>query len=244
MSGAHANVAAYVLDALDAAERREVQRAMLDSEALRQDVAELQEVAALLAYAAPVVQPPRALRARVLVHARRAAEPDHTPVRRTWPSLALAASLAGLLALGALYVGERASRRLFVLQGDSLRTEVAQRDTLLETLLGRDVETLRLVSAERRPNARMYWNRATGAVVLAAYQLAPAREGRTYQLWGIPAAGAPVSLGTFNTRATGETRFAARVPAGLTISVGAITEEPDGGSPQPTGAPILSGGVN
>jgi anti-sigma-K factor RskA len=244
MNVVHENAAAYVLDALDPVERRDVERALADSEALRRDVAELQEVAALLAYAAPAVHPPPSLRARVLVQSRSGAVPNVHPARRVLPALTLAASLAGLLAVGALYTGERTSRRILALQTDSLRQEIAARDTVLEGLLGRDVATLRLASGEQRPNARMYWNRATGAVVLAAFQLQPAREGRAYQLWGIPSAGPPVSLGTFNTLATGEARFATRAPAGLTISVGAITEEPAGGSPQPTGSPLLSGGVN
>jgi anti-sigma-K factor RskA len=90
----------------------------------------------------------------------------------------------------------------------------------------------------------MYVNSATRQVIPATFHLAPAPQGRTYQLWGIGKGGTPVSIGTFNTTANGEGRLVATAPAGLTIDVGAITEEPTGGSVQPTSTPFLVGQVN
>jgi anti-sigma-K factor RskA len=89
----------------------------------------------------------------------------------------------------------------------------------------------------------MFWNRASNQVVLVAFALPPAAPGRTYQLWGIASGKGqkPVSLGTFNTSANGEVRLSVTVPAGLQIAVGAVTEEPAGGSPQPTTTPFLVG---
>lgn len=247
--------AAYVLDALDATERGEFEALLARSSDARRDVAELREVVSLLAYAAPPSAPPASLRARVLADAERVrpiiagrSVPDERPrASAAWavvPYLALAASLAGLVVLGARYVSERNARSTLAVATDSLRQALASRDVIINALLAPEVESVKLTSSERPPSARMYWNRTTGQVILAAFQLPPAREGRTYQLWGIAKGGAPVSLGTFNTLATGEGRHVATAPSGLTIDVGAVTEEPAGGSPQPTSAPFLVGQVN
>ena len=67
--------------------------------------------------------------------------------------------------------------------------------------------------------------------------------GRTYQLWGIAPGSAPVSLGTFDTDAAGRARAVLQVPAGTAMELAAITDEPTGGSPQPTTTPFLSGSL-
>ena len=149
-----------------------------------------------------------------------------------------------MIVIGGRYTRERDARVSLASTADSLRQAVASRDVMINALLAPEVTTVKLSSTDRPPTARMYWNRTTGQVILAAFQLPPAREGRTYQLWGIAKGGAPVSLGTFNTLPTGEGRHIAVAPSGLTISIGAVTEEPAGGSPQPTTTPFLVGQVN
>jgi hypothetical protein len=49
-----------------------------------------------------------------------------------------------------------------------------------------------------------------------------------------------VALGTFNSDADGRALASLALPAGLRIAVTAVTEEPTGGSPQPTTAPFLA----
>ena len=243
--------AAYALDALDAPERAEFESMLASSEEAKQDVAELREVVSLLAYATPAVTPPASLRARVLreagqvrpIEAARRA-PNASVVRRSAVYLLLAASIVGMIVIGGRYTRERDARLSLASTADSLRQVVASRDVMINALLAPEVTTVKLSSTDRPPTARMYWNRTTGQVILAAFQLPPAREGRTYQLWGIAKGGAPVSLGTFNTLPTGEGRHIAVAPSGLTISVGAVTEEPAGGSPQPTTTPFLVGQIN
>lgn len=243
--------AAYALDALAAPERAEFESLLSRSREAQQDVAELREVVSLLAYAAPQVKPPASLRARVLqdaaqvrpIASRRQA-PNAAAIRRSAAYLLLAASIPGMIVVSGRYLRERDARAALAATADSLRQVVASRDVVINALLAPEVATVKLSATDRPPSARMYWNRTTGQVILAAFQLPPAREGRTYQLWGIAKGGAPVSLGTFNTLPTGEGRHIAVAPAGLTISVGAVTEEPAGGSQQPTSSPFLVGRIN
>jgi len=74
--------------------------------------------------------------------------------------------------------------------------------------------------------------------VVSASKLKPAPAGRTYQLWFIRD-GKPVPSVTFNVAPAGDALVSdVTVPTGGEISAAAITEEPAGGSQQPT-TPIL-----
>ena len=256
------DAAAYALGAMDAGDRAAFELLVERDAALGRDVEAYRRVAAMLAYAAPVVVPPAALRARVLSTLEPAVEPVRpmsltpvasarpvppAPARPQWmqavPWLALAASLAWVFVSTRTAGRERADHAAAMVTNDSLRARVASLDSVVDVLLAPQVETVNMSATGAPPRARMYWNPATRQLVLAAYQLPPADSGRIYQLWGIPAGQTPVSLGTFNTDASGTARVSLTVPAGLTISVGAVTDEPAGGSPQPTTTPFLVGQV-
>ncbi len=258
---------AYVLGALEDEERATFELALNDSPDLQREVAELREVAGLLALSVRPVAPPPELRERIVSDARavrpiapRLAEAQRrepTPAtlratpepgpRRTWqPSkiagwLVVAASLVGVAVMQTRMRERSATARSLARANTALRAQLAARDSLLGVLVGPDVETIRMASAGSPPSARMFWNRSAQQVVFVAFSLPKAPAGRTFQLWGIAKGQAPVSLGTFNTNAAGEGRVTVRVPDGLQISVGAVTEEPAGGSPQPTTTPILAG---
>lgn len=77
-------------------------------------------------------------------------------------------------------------------------------------------------------------------VLLVVEGLPRPPEDRTYQLWGI-VDGTPVSAGLFSTDADGDGfLWTDVVPAG-SVELWAVTEEPAGGVPQPTGDMVLRG---
>jgi len=82
-----------------------------------------------------------------------------------------------------------------------------------------------------------YWNRQ-GGLVLAGDRLPQLASGRTLQLWVTSRQGLPSSVGIFRPNAAGQILFV--LPAATALS-GAkaltISEEPAGGSPQPTSTP-------
>lgn len=236
--------AAYALDAMDAGEREEFETHLAGCERCQAELAEMREVAAALAHAAPAAAPPPALRERVLAEARQvrpitaARRPERAP-RLAW--LATAASVALALLAGWQYRQARQESATLAREYASAREALAQRDSLLGALLAPQVQTIQLTAGEHAPSVRLFWNRERNLVVMTAANLPPAGPGRTYQLWGIAAGHDPVSLGTFDASPSGEARLAVAVPAELQLAVSAITEEPEGGSPQPTTTPFLVG---
>lgn len=261
--------AAYVLGSLEPEERASFEERLASDPALELDLASYREVMGALAAAPPLHAPPTDLKERILVEARggQAASPrslTQEPRRgsggrwTTVPWMLAAAGVVLSLGLGIVYQGTRTENgalRVAYEQAEaenaSLRvayeraaSDVEARDSLLATFLGPDVRTATLAATGRPPSARMFWNTTAGSVVMAAFDLPPAEAGRIYQLWGIVTGLDPVSFGTFQTAADGTAIFRSQVPEGIEFELGAVTDEPTGGSPQPTTTPFLVGDLS
>jgi anti-sigma-K factor RskA len=233
--------APYALGALPTDERERFDAHLAECAACRAEVRALREVAVSLVDAAPAATPPAGLRDRILREARQV-RPIGRRRASIIPWLAAAASVVLAVGFGYAYLRERAALQqasaVVAAKSDSL----AARDSLVATLLSPDVGTAALAATGQAPSARLYWSPSRRRVVMAVFQLPPAPAGRTYQLWAI-AQGKPVSLGVFNTAADGRLTATMAVPPGLTFEVTAVTEEPAGGSSQPTQQPFLVGKV-
>jgi anti-sigma-K factor RskA len=242
--------AAYVLGALDPDEVRSFEARLATSDELRREVVALGEVSGLLALgAAPVPRDDDALRRRVLARVRggatgrrgRAGFPG-------WVGLVGLAAAAGLL----LVAGVQAARLSRIREevstlrrlADSLGQRLAYRERTLDHILEPSTELILLSSpGARPPGIQLFWNRATGKVIVHAFNLPPAPNGLAYQLWFL-GGGAPVPGGTFNSDPDGHGLATLDgPPEGLAWTGAAITVEPAGGSPQPTSPIVLSGAV-
>ena len=131
---------------------------------------------------------------------------------------------------------------------DTLARADATQRTLQATQSHLDVltapDSTRVVLAGQAPatgaSGRADWSRARGLAV-SLENLPPLQPGRTYQVW-LLTAGMPVSAGLLTPDAAGRSTGVYAVPQAGVMPTGiALTEEPEGGLPQPTGQPILVG---
>lgn len=91
--------------------------------------------------------------------------------------------------------------------------------------------------------ARAFMSRNRG-LAFAASQLPALPSGKVYQLWVIPQGQAPVDAGVLNVDAGGNASTFFEMPPGLPPpQVLAVTIEPAGGVPAPTGDKVLVGEV-
>ncbi len=231
--------APYALGALAPAERADFEAHLAECATCRAEVQALREVTGLLAQAAPAAPPPPALRERVLRDAR-AVRPLGTR-RRGRPWIAAAAAGALALAAGYGYWSARVAQTALRTALDSAQVRLDSASQLVTAILDSTVGTADLAATGKPPSMRLFWNRARNVIVVAAFDLPPAPAGRTYQLWAIKKGQAPVSVGTFNTPPSGRAVVTLRMPAGFKPDLSAVTEEPAGGSPQPTQQPFLVG---
>jgi anti-sigma-K factor RskA len=185
--------------------------------------------------------------------------PDVVPLRparrgmdmSSW--MAMAAGLVAIVGMGGyLRVrGERDAMRgsLQVAQAergaqiaavDSLRVALEDRDRMIANLTGAQVAVMTLASpSPASPTGRMFWDRAHDAWTLVAHQVPMPKSGRTYQLWLLTPT-AKINAGTFMPKPNGEVMMRATMPMPTDSLAGvAVTEEPMGGSPQPTTAPMM-----
>ncbi len=130
---------------------------------------------------------------------------------------------------------------------DSTSTTLAARERTLATLLGTgsDVTLVRLSpSATTGPDMQVFWNVRQGRAVISASGLSQVARDRTYVLWMIRD-GTPVQVALFTPDAAGRAVVQdIDVPTDRARVVAfAVTEEPAGGSPQPTMTPFLVGEV-
>jgi hypothetical protein len=124
-----------------------------------------------------------------------------------------------------------------------MRTDVQQARQDLQVIAAPGVRSVVLAGLGPSPRAkgRTYVNPSTRDALFYAFDLPSLPAGKTYELWFI-AAGTPVAAGTFDVdpRGTGTVRVE-RVTDATRIEAWAVTIEPKGGVPQPTGAMVLKG---
>lgn len=177
------------------------------------------------------------------------------PVRRpvaTWLGLALAASLIGVAVLArnraALSHALVTARDSVAAVQDSVsalqtaRATLAARDELLERLTGPQTVVVSLAaSGGPAASALMFWNRASNTWTMYARNMPAPEPGKTYELWLVTPT-AKIPAGTFSPSASGtavvEATYALDPDA---LRAVAVTEEPAGGVPQPTGPVVIVG---
>jgi hypothetical protein len=124
--------------------------------------------------------------------------------------------------------------------GDSLRSAVASRDSMIDGLTGPGVAMMSLTaSGANAPFARMFWDHDRNTWTLVAHNMPALKTGRTYQLW-LMTPSAKISAGTFDSRNGDALMRATYALSPDSLRALAVTEEPAGGVPQPTGGVIVA----
>lgn len=184
--------------------------------------------------------------------------PPHRLTRFSTARLVAAAAIVLIgvaLAVYAVSAGQRANamqrdtQRLLVAQR-GLEREIAARDSaladrqaLLDAMTGPAVQVIEAgAPSARQPSGKMFWDQMSGQWTFVAHNLPRAAPNRTYQLWLITRAQRKISAGVFATSASGDALVIAHYPlAKDSLAAIAVTDEPSGGSPQPTTTPVLVG---
>jgi anti-sigma-K factor RskA len=254
----HASSGAYVVDALEPAEREEFERHLTTCDVCRAEIAELSEAASMLSLLTEHTPPPD-LWAKTVAQTRTirqlppldsavtpASRVDELAVRRARRTATVSRWLAAAAAIVALAAGSGfvySHQQLNDVRAD--RAATAQQLTDVQT---QQNETQHLLAASdlktaRAPvtgggNATVLSSATDGHMLFVAAGLPTLEASKTYQLWLIDASGKPVSAGTFRPTA-GATKQLVAGDLGSTAIVG-LTVEPSGGSKAPTTTPIFA----
>lgn len=236
MSDLHGLTGAYAMDALDELERARFEQHLSGCEDCRAEVAELRETAALLAETV-ATPPPASLRDSVLAGISQVRPlPPEVPVStplaaprtgkpagggRRWMPLLVAAALAVLVGVGAMIVAPWSD--------DEPRLTAAE-----QVLRAADAEHVFLDLGEAG-RATVTRSKSQDRAVITTEDMVPAPEGKAYELWFQTPEDDMVPAGMMPDSA--DQTVVLDGPAAEAVAVG-ITIEPEGGSPEPTTAPI------
>jgi len=209
-------------------------------------------LASLAAEATPTI-PPAHVRDALLRRVDASSRPR--PARFGWgrwaAATAVAVGLAAMLTGGV--VASRYEKRIGViaretaLLRDTMRREqAALRDELARAravaVLLRDpatrVVTLNGLAAAPAARGRVVWHETAGGQLYVA-GLPPAPAGKVYELWTIAGA-TPKPGGVFDVDTAGSASIAIAPVGDGPVKVFAVTVEPAGGVPAPTGAMVLA----
>jgi Uncharacterized protein conserved in bacteria len=255
-------IEAFALGSLDAEERAGVEAHIATGCAeCRKALAESLWVVSQLAYLTPEAAPSERLRSSLLKTVRaEAAEAKPVVLRTSRPAIPLwmwgAVAAAVLFAFYNTYEArslrerirktqETLAAQVKLQQESSRQLALARREALILT----DPKSTRIaMPAEDKhfPVLQAAWHRELGIVVSG--QKVPLPSGkRTLQLWLVPKAPGAKPVPSLTLRPDADGKFdllVASPPDSLEDTKNlAITEEPEGGSPQPTTTPIWVGAV-
>ncbi len=264
MSANHDDFAAlaqgYALGTLTDEEARTFASHLQTCEECRRSVRDMAAVGEALGRALPPQTPPPGLRDRVLTRATSPVVTDprlqsgtgsRSGTRYGW--LAAAATLlAAVTSVMAWQYREEAARarteqRATLLQVQSLEQQVAALQSAASTaaqtrsvLAARDMARVDLSGQLPAPAAvgRVFWS-PTHGLVFAATNLPALPPGRVYQLWVV--ADTPISAGIAEPTSGGELSVVSTPNSPTRPKAFALTIEPEGGRPAPTGAMFLLG---
>jgi anti-sigma-K factor RskA len=261
----------YALGQLSQDERRDVETHVRECDVCAADLRELTVVMEGLAHSVDPVTPPSGLKSRVLSslasqpqELRRATAdsnviampPYGVKIRRGLHPAWLAAAAVIILGLAAALYSSNATRRLLVddvqeaqAEAGDLRRQLdryaGQADLAVAILTANDMQPVAMSGKEdaTASTARAYWSPTRGLLIVANDLPVPP-PGRIYQVWVI-GGGKPFSAGLLGEQGAGRGMLIAPPPSGVApgaVTV-AVTDEPPGGLPAPSGAIRLAGSI-
>jgi anti-sigma-K factor RskA len=250
----------YALGALESAEKQALESHIAFCLGCAQKVADARGRIAMLALAAPPAKAPAIVKEHLLQQIRGAGgqgevaltemklQPGSRAVLSRWTAILL--PIAAVLAV-ATFLLWNTNRRLDS-QLAALRVSAQQQEEQLQDarditglITAGDTITVQLAPQPAMPRgaAHVMYNTKMGMLMYEG-QIPPAPAAKSYQLWLLPANGNPISCGVFNPVAGQPDHWMMKLPEGIEPRAFAVTLEPSGGMPQPTGPKVLVGAAS
>jgi anti-sigma-K factor RskA len=218
-------------------------------------VAQARWVVAQLAHAAPDAQPSATLRGKIMDAVKPSADASRTvlPIvkpktsepRAMFPAWAWVAAAALALITGYTIrqmnsqneqlAQLRKQMKLATMQNQALQNQLDLDRMVAMVMMSPDSVPFKLMPKDKNmPMVHAYLHPHMG-VAITADQMPSMPSARTLQLWFVPKTGKPVSIAIFHPDSAGQIALVAPVNMPMTeIAALAVTDEPAGGSPQPT----------
>ncbi len=247
----------YALNELTGAELQEMEEHLQTCSACRRELHAMRADLALLGLSISGPQPPARSKERLMraVAAEprgvSAPEPSAAPRRNLWAVLIPTFAALALFLVALVLVRHNIGMRDEIAElGNRNQDQIAQLDRMnqeLELLTSPDAVHVSLNPEKmpRQPSGTAIYSPSRKRMMFMASNLAPVPEGKAYELWIIPMAGAPIAAGVFKPDDHGNAMMMDhKMPEGVEAKAFAITVEKEEGSDKPTLPVVLVGAVS
>lgn len=262
--------AGYVLNALEPEEREQFEEMLQNASQEQKELFHSMKTAAnQVAFTIEENQTPEVVKQRIMDQVKAEQEDPVTDGsglssdnkesnKFDWGTLAVAASFALLLVTLSLVFysfnlsGEISDKEKIIVEQQEqiteLQNEIQQKEELLTILESREVDLVMMSGMEVNPNGygKIIWDPASNRALLQVSNLPAVPSDKDYQLW-IIRNNKPVSAGVFAVNDPGKDSFfkIEEITSNeQQADAFAVTMEPKGGMPQPTGDMYLMGNMN
>jgi anti-sigma-K factor RskA len=246
------DLALYALDALPGEERAKLDRHLSTCASCRLELEQLRADTALLALSAAAPRAPQRARQSLLdavAHEPRIPVAVSQPAlgRSWWAWLGWAATAAILIFAVSLWRENSALKQTLALAGSQAAESMQQLEDLRKIaapLLEPAAQRMTLVAAKAppQPQGKAFYLRNRGSLVFLASNMPALPPQKAYELWLIPASGAPVPAGMFKPDAHGSASVVnPPLPAGAEAKAFAVTVENEAGAATPTMPIVMVG---
>ena len=251
----------YVLGALEGDEKQAIESHLATCGECARKLTAARGRVATISFAAPRAEPSPAVKDRLLRKIRAEAQapsratdstrefaPPEPPrgLAGRWIFAILApACVALLIATLVLWrENDRLTKQLAELGVaiDNTQKQLEYARNVAHLVEAKDTVTVSLAPMPGMPKgaAHVMYNPKMGMLMYDGW-IDPPPQDKSYQLWVVPMDGKPISAGVFNPATSDTAHWMTRVPEGVAVKTFAVTLEPAGGMPEPTGPMVLTG---
>ena len=249
----------YALGVLEGEEKAAIESHVPTCAECANTLAEARGRITLLAFSAPRVEPSAAVRERLMrqVHASAGSagarhatdEPERAGgfFGRWWAAILVPVGVALAIATIFLWTENARLSRELARQRANLEEQKKQLDEarhMADLLEAKDTVSVALAVQPGMPKGdlRVRYNAKMGMAMCDGW-VEPAPANKSYQLWVVPMEGKPISAGVIDHGGP-INPWMMKLPQGTAAKAFAVTLEPEGGMPQPTGPMVLVGPVS
>ena len=254
------DLALYSMNALEGNERAILEKHLATCGACRLELEQLRSDGALLALSTLGPRPPLRARQRLLDAVAKNAVPASTLSQETrkegplnigqrswWPVLGWAATAAVIVFAASLWKENAALKQSLASAGAQMVQSARELDDLRRIaapIIAPEAQRITLVSVKTppQPQGKAFYLRSRSNLVFVANNMPALPPQKAYELWLIPAQGAPIPAGVFKPDAHGSaTVVNPPLPVGTEAKAFAITVENEAGASTPTMPIVMMG---
>lgn len=246
------DLALYALNALEGEDRASLEKHLATCPDCRRELEQLRADGALLALSTTGPKPPARSRQRLLdavakeaaVHPRSATQRPRSAI---WGWLGWAAAAVAIVIAVLLWQTNSALRQSLTAmstQNSQTTRELEDLRRIAAPILSPQTQRITLVAVKTppQPQGKAFYLRNRSSLVFIANNMPPLPPRRAYELWLIPAQGAPIPAGVFKPNARGSaTVVNPPLPPNTEAKAFAITVENESGSTSPTMPIVMMG---